>query len=82
MPGIEPAYLNVTRALAVGAMYACQFHAKAKEEIAGFDTIVASGDFTPIRDWQGLTATACHIILHIADPRFFGLMESHDVRAL
>ena len=35
----------------LGAMYACQFHAKAKEEIAGFDDLVASGDLTPIREW-------------------------------
>ena len=26
-------------------------YTEAKEEIAGFDAIVASGDFTPIRDW-------------------------------
>ena len=35
----------------LGAMYACQFHAKAREEIDGFDELVAAGKFTPIRDW-------------------------------
>ena len=35
----------------LGAMYACQFYAKAKEEIDGFDDLVAAGKFTPIRDW-------------------------------
>ena len=35
----------------LGAMYACQFYAKAKEEIDGFDDLVAAGQFTPIRDW-------------------------------
>jgi len=35
----------------LGAMYACQFHAKAKEEIPGFDALVAAGDLAPIREW-------------------------------
>ena len=35
----------------LGAMYACQFYAKAREEIDGFDDLVAAGKFTPIRDW-------------------------------
>lgn len=32
-------------------MYACQFHVKAKEEIDGFDALVAKGDLAPIREW-------------------------------
>lgn len=35
----------------LGAMYACQFHAKAKEEIDGFDHLVARGDLAPVREW-------------------------------
>ena len=35
----------------LGAMYACQFHAKAKEEIVGFDELVAAGNLEPVREW-------------------------------
>ena len=35
----------------LGAMYACQFHARAREEIEGFDALVENGDLAPIREW-------------------------------
>ena len=35
----------------LGAMYACQFYAKAREEIEGFDALVARGELAPVREW-------------------------------
>ena len=35
----------------LGAMYACQFHAKAREEIEGFDASIERGEFSEVREW-------------------------------
>ena len=34
----------------LGAMYACQFYAKAREE-EGFDALAARGELAPVREW-------------------------------